>query len=149
MARIMEITDEIGKLHQIASACQRDRPEKANGTRINHREMTNMMSGGITAPVARTTPNSTMDVPKKRNDQTTMALRCADTANAAPLAGKNRLRALLLNTWTIVTRAPTIKKLNNTPVPATLPTRSHFSAPTFCAAIEEAAAPMASAGICT
>ena len=46
-------------------------------------------------------------------------------------------------------KAPPIKKLNITPVPATLPTRSHFSAPTFCAAIEEAAAPMAIAGICT
>src|ERR1700722_18503787 len=143
----MEMTDEIGKLHQIASACQRSRTEKANGTRINHNEMISMMSGAITAPVARTTPKSTIDVPKKRNDQMTMRLRCTDRSSAAPWAGKNRLRACWLNTTTVVIKEPPIKKLNSTPVVATLPTRSHLPAPTFCAAIEEAAAPMASAGI--
>src|SRR6202163_4481063 len=145
----MELTEEIGKLHQIASACQRSRIEKANGTRINHREMTNMMSGAMTAPVARTTPKSTIDVPKKRNDQMTMRLRCADTVKAAPSVGKNRLKACLLSKKTIVIKEPPIKRLNSTPVVATLPTRSHFPAPTFCAAIEDAAAPMASTGICT
>src|ERR1700730_11224214 len=100
MAISMETTDEIGKLHQIASACQRSRIEKANGTRINHSAMTSMMSGGITAPVARTTPNNTIDVPKNRKDQMTMALRCTDTANAAPSAGKNRPKACLLKKYT-------------------------------------------------
>ncbi len=56
-----------------------------------------MMSGGITAPVARTTPNSTIEVPKNRKDQMTMALRCADTASAAPVAGRNRLSACRLS----------------------------------------------------
>src|ERR1700674_5164173 len=141
----MEITEEIGKLHQMASACQRFKTEKANGTRINHREMASITNGAITAPVARTTPKRTIDVPKKRNDQMTMEFRCADTVRAAPPVGKNTLSASLLNKTTIVINEPTIKKLNNTPVVATLLTRSHLPAPTFCAAIDDAAAPIASA----
>src|SRR5271154_1519284 len=141
MAMSMENIDASGKLHQMASACQRSSTEKANGTRMNHKEMTSMTSGGMTAPVARTTPKSTIDVPKKRNDQMTMAFRCADTSSAAPSGGRNRLKACLFNTKTRVIREPPIKKLNSTPVAATLPTLSHFPAPTFCAAMDDAAAP--------
>jgi hypothetical protein len=90
-----------------------------------------MMRGGTTAPVARTTPYSTIEVPKNRNDQMTMELRCADTARAAPSAGKNRLRTGLLNSDSRVINVPPNRKLNSTPVAATLPTRSHLSAPTF------------------
>src|SRR5664279_1584151 len=145
----MEITDEMGKLHQIASACQRSRIEKAKGTRISHREMASMMSGGITAPVARTTPYSTIEVPKNRNDQMTIPLRCADSLSAALPAGRNRLKACVFKRNTATINDPPIIKLNNTPVAATLPTRSHLAAPTFWAAIDDAAAPMAIAGICT
>ena len=56
-----------------------------------------MMSGGITAPVARTTPNSTIEVPKNTKDQRTMPLRCAAMSSAAPLAGRNNPSACLLS----------------------------------------------------
>src|SRR5277367_2991222 len=119
MASNMENTEETGKLHQMASACQRSRIEKAKGTRISHRETANMMSGGTTAPVARTTPYSTIEVPKNRNDQMTMELRCTDTASAAPSAGKNRLRTCRLNTESMMINVPPNRKLNSTPVTAT------------------------------
>ena len=74
---INEVHDAKGKLHQIASACQRPSIPEANGTRMHHNEMMRMNSGGITAPVARTTPNSTIDMPNSANDQTITALRWA------------------------------------------------------------------------
>jgi hypothetical protein len=45
--------------------------------------------------------------------------------------------------------APPLARLKITPVKATRLTRSQRPAPTFCAAMEDTAAPMASAGICT
>src|ERR1700735_509091 len=95
MAMDTDITDALGKLLQIASACQRFRLPDAKGTRISHREMISMMRGGITAPVARTTPNSTIDVPKNKNDHSTMPLMCDAMWSAGALGGRNNPSACL------------------------------------------------------
>ncbi len=55
-----------------------------------------MRSGAITAPVARTTPNSTIDTPKKTNDQVTSRLMCDPMFSASDPGGRNRPSACLL-----------------------------------------------------
>ena len=48
-----------------------------------------MTNGAITAPVARTTPNSATEIPKKMNEPVTMRFRWVAMRSAADPAGRN------------------------------------------------------------
>src|ERR1700689_1155602 len=65
MASSIDVMDETGNAHQIASSCQRSTSRYANGSRTSQSETTSINSGAITVPVARRTPNSTMETQKK------------------------------------------------------------------------------------
>ena len=108
-----------------------------------------MISGGTTAPVARTTPDSTNVTPKNRNELTTIGFRWMASASAGLPSGRNSESVCRSNTISGTISAPVMRKLNSTPDFAVWCTRSQRSAPTFCAAIDEQAAPIAIAGICT
>ncbi|MCY1453072.1 hypothetical protein D9M71_700390 [compost metagenome] len=106
-------------------------------------------NGGTTAPVERTTPDTTNVTPKNRKDHTEMWLRWRPISSAGLSPGRNSASVLRSSRMIGAINAPVSRKLNSTPVRAVACTRSQRPAPTFCAAIDEHAAPMAIAGICT
>ena len=108
-----------------------------------------MISGGTTAPVDRTTPDSTKVMPKKMNEPMAMRFRWRAASSAALPSGRNQPRVCRSASSTRATSTPVIPRLHSTPARAVPLTRSHRPAPTFCAAMVAQAAPIAMAGICT
>ena len=56
--------------------------------RIIHNDTNSTTSGGTAAPVARTTPPSTIEMPNSTNDHTTIALTWPAIASASLSAGR-------------------------------------------------------------
>lgn len=104
-------------------------------------------SGAITAPVARTTPNSTVEIPRKANDHVTMRLMWLAIRSACEPAGTNKPNACVSRISIMSTIEQVYRMLYTTPMRAIEFTRSHLHAPTFCAAMEETAMLTANAGI--
>ncbi|KAG0736287.1 hypothetical protein G6F24_018407 [Rhizopus arrhizus] len=69
-------------------------------------------------------------------------------SNASLAGGRNSASSWRSNTTSGRINAPVSRKLIITPWRAVPRTRSQRCAPTFCAAIDEQAAPIAIAGIC-
>ena len=93
--------------------------------------------------------STTKVTPKNRNDHTAMWLRWRAMSSAALASGRNQDRVVRSSRISGAIRAPVSRKLKPMPCLLVEATRSHRPAPTFCAAIEEQAAPIAIAGICT
>ena len=125
------------------------RRQRATGTRMPHMAIARMSTGAITAPVERTTPASTKVTPKKRKEPMAMWLRWRATSSEGLPPGRNQPSTWRSSSTMRTIRLPVIKRLPSMPALAVALTRLQSPAPTFCAAMDEQAAPMAMAGICT
>ena len=65
----------------------------ATEKRVTSTVSVKIRSGTTTAPVARTTPKSTVETPKKTNVTATMRLACTASGNAGEPAGKKSASA--------------------------------------------------------
>ena len=85
-----EAAELMGKLHHRASTPSTGCRNRAAGTRMPHMAMPRMSMGASTAPVARTTPDSTKVTPKNRKEPIAMWLRWRATSSDALPVGRNQ-----------------------------------------------------------
>ena len=119
----------------------------ANGKRTTSNAIVRMISGATTAPVARTTPKSVSEMPKKMKDGVTIRFMWLAISSAAEAGGRNRPNIQVLSASIASTIEPVSSTLYSTPTRAMAVTRGHLPAPTFCAVMADTAMPTAKAGI--